>query len=102
MVVAQALDEIATDKFHVIEFRKIKNMRFRQHGRRNIQRLADLGKILEKMRIRQLFGIFIHELSLYSPVRHQLCPDPHTLYSLFLLSFAILLYELLYTVFSKK
>ena len=84
MVVAQALHEIPRDKFHVIEFRKIKNMRFGEYRRGNIQLMADFREIIEKMRIGQFFGIFIYDLLFYSAARHQFRPNPHILSPTFL------------------
>ena len=77
MIVTQRLHKIPSDKFHVIEFCKIKNMRFRQHGRGNIQLVADLREVIEKMRIGQFFGIFIYVLFADSSVRHQFSPNSH-------------------------
>jgi hypothetical protein len=61
----------------VIEFRKIKNMRFRQHGRGDIQRLANVRQILEKVGIGQLFLVFIYKLLADSSVRHKFRPNSH-------------------------
>ena len=49
MVVAKGLDEIARREFHVVEFCEIKNMRFRQYGRGDIQLLANVYQVIEKM-----------------------------------------------------
>ena len=70
MVVAEVLDEIARREFHVVEFREIENVRFRQHGRGDIERLTYLYHIIEKMRVRQFFRIFVYELFADSTVRH--------------------------------
>lgn len=80
MVVAQTFHKVAGNEFYVIEFGKIKNVRFRQYGRRNIQRLTNIRQVIEKMRIRQLFGIFVYGLFADFAVRHQLCPNSHTPY----------------------
>ena len=78
MVVTQALHEIARDEFHVIELGKIENMRFRQYGSGDIQLAANINQIIQKMRIRQPFGVFVYELFADFSVRHQLCPNSHT------------------------
>ena len=78
MVVAQRFDEIAGGELHVVELGEVKNMRFGKHGRRDIQRVANFRQILEKMRVSQLFGVFVYELFTDSAVRHQLCPNSHT------------------------
>jgi hypothetical protein len=70
MVVAQTFHKITGNEFHVIELCKIENMRFRQHGRGDIQRMANVREIFEKVRIRQLFRVFIYELFADSSVRH--------------------------------
>ena len=78
MVIVQTFDEIARKEFHVIEFCEIKNMRFREYGCGNIQRLTNLRQVLEKMRICQFFGVFVHVLFADSAACHQLCPNSHT------------------------
>ena len=78
MVVAERFDEIARDKFHVIEFCEIKNMRFRKHGRGDIQIVANIHQIIEKVRIGKLFAVFVYVLFTDSPVCDQLCPNSHT------------------------
>ena len=70
MVVAEVLDEIARREFHVVEFREIENVRFRQHGRGNIQLLANFREVIEKMRVGQFFVLFVYELFTDSAVRH--------------------------------
>ena len=78
MIVPKIFHKIAGDKFYVIEFRKVENVRFCQNGRGNIQLVTNIRQIIEKVRIRQLFLIFIYELFTDSAVRHQLCPNSHT------------------------
>ena len=69
MIVAERIHEIARNEFHVIEFREIENMRFRQHGRGDIQLVTNLRQILKKTRIGQFLGIFVYELFTDSAVR---------------------------------
>ena len=78
MVVAQTFHEIARKELHVIEFREVENMRFRQNGSGNIQFVTNLGEVIEKMRIRQFFGVFVYVLLAYPAARHQFCPNSHT------------------------
>ena len=70
MVVIERFYKITLREFDVIEFCEIKNMRFRKHGRGNIQLVANLRKILEKMRVGQLFGVFVYVLFADSALRH--------------------------------
>ena len=77
MVIVQAFDEIARKEFHVIEFREIENMRFREYGRRDIQRLTNFRQVLEKMRIGQFFGVFVHVLFADSAACHKFRPNSH-------------------------
>ena len=71
MVVPQALHEIATDKFHVIEFRKIKNMRFRQNGRGNIERQAN-----PRQKNNLHFGNFLNRYAKFIGREYQINTDP--------------------------
>ena len=41
-----------------------RNMRFGQHGRGDIQRVANFQQVIEKMRIGQFFGILVYVLFL--------------------------------------
>lgn len=78
MVVAQRFDEIAGGKLHVVKLGEVKNMRFGKHGRGDIQRVANLRQVLEKMRISQFFGVFVYELFADMTVRYQFSPNSHT------------------------
>ena len=77
MVVPQTLHEIPADKFDVIELRKIENMRFRQNGRGNIQLVANIRQIIEKVGIRKFFGVLVYKLFTDFSVRHQFSPNSH-------------------------
>ena len=77
MVVAQRFNEIAGGELHVVELGEVKNMRFGKHGRRDIQRVANFRQILEKMRVSQLFGVFVYELFTDMTVRYQFSPNSH-------------------------
>lgn len=46
----------------MIEFRKVENMRLQQHGRGDIQLVADVREIVEKAGIRETFLFLIDEL----------------------------------------
>ena len=77
MVVTQTLYKIARNKLHVVKLRKIENVRFCQHGCGNVQCVTNVRQIIEKVRIREFFGVFIYELFTDSAVRHQFCPYSH-------------------------
>ena len=69
-------DEVAGQKAHMVELRKVEDVRFQQHGRGGIQLAADVEQVLQKMRIGQLFFVvFVHELPLYFALFHDLRPD---------------------------
>ena len=70
MVVAQTLHEITRKELHVVKLGEVKKVRFRQHGRGDIEWLTNLYHIIEKVRIGQFFGVFIYELFADSTVRH--------------------------------
>ena len=53
-------------------------MRFRQHGRGDIQRLTNIRQVIEKLRIGEFIVTLVYELFADSAVRHQLCPNSHT------------------------
>lgn len=77
MIITQAFDKITRRKFHVIEFRKIKNMRFRKHGGGDIQLVANIDKIIEKLRIGEFPFDFIYELFADFSVCNQFSPNSH-------------------------
>ena len=77
MVVAQRFNEIAGGELHVVELGEVKNMRFGKHGSRDIQSVANFRQILEKMRVSQLFGVFVYELFTDMTVRYQFSPNSH-------------------------
>ena len=77
VIVTQAFHEIPSRELDVVEFCKIKDMRFGEYGGGDIQLVANFRQIIEKVRIRQSFGIFIYELFFDMTISHQLCPDPH-------------------------
>ena len=62
MVVAERFHKIPLGKLYVIELRKIKNMRFRQHGSGHVKLVTNLYEIIEKVGIGKLFGVFVNEL----------------------------------------
>jgi hypothetical protein len=78
MIVSKRFHEIPRRKFDVIKLRKIKNMRFGQHGRGNIQRVTNVHQIIEKVRISQFFGILIYVLFFDMTFGHQFSPNSHT------------------------
>lgn len=77
MVVTQTLHKIPRYEFYVIELCEVKNMRFRQYGRRNVQRLTNLRQVVEEMRIGYAFVLFVDVLFDDFSVRNQFCPNSH-------------------------
>ena len=61
-VEVDGLGKVARDKAHGVEFRVIEDMRFQQHGRGDIEPLADIRKVLEKFCVRELIVPFVREL----------------------------------------
>ena len=70
MVARNAFDKIPFYKLDVVKLRKVKNVRLGQYGRGNIQPLTYLYQVIVKMRIGQLFGVFIYNLFADLTVRH--------------------------------
>ena len=64
MIVVEGFDEIAGNKLHVIEFRKVKDMRFQKHGSGNVKLVTDVGELVEKAGIGKAFLLFVNELFL--------------------------------------
>ena len=75
IVEVYAFHEVARQKAHVVEFREVEDVRFQKDGRGDVQFVADVEKVVHKMRIGQLFGVFVYELPLYFSVFHDFCPD---------------------------
>ena len=76
------LHEIARRELHMVEFRVVEDVRFRQNGRGNIELVANVREIFEKVRIGQFFRVFIYELFFDMTVCHQLRPNSHSSRSL--------------------
>lgn len=72
-----ALDEVARQKAHVVELREIEDVRFQKDGRSDIHFVADAEKIVQKVRICQLFRVFVYDLLRDLSVFDRLCPDLH-------------------------
>ena len=70
VIVAQTLHKIARKELDVVKLGKVEHVRFCQNGRGNIQRLTNLYHIIEKVRVRQLFGVLVYVLFADSTVRH--------------------------------
>lgn len=79
MVVVERLDEIAGNEFDVIEFCKIEDMRFQEHGRRDVEFLTDIRKVIEKSGIGEAFRFFVDELFFDFSVCDEFCPDFHNI-----------------------
>ena len=90
MIVFKFFNEITGNKLDVVEFCKVKNMHFGQNGRRGIQPIANLGKIIEKSGIRQFFVPFQHVLPFDFSVFNKFRPNLHFL---FLLEFKLIAYK---------
>ena len=58
-----------------VEFRVIENMRFQEHGRGNVERVANFRKVGEKGRIGERFFLFVNVLFDDTVVGIDLCPD---------------------------
>lgn len=56
-----AFHKIAGQKFDVVEFREIENMRLQEHGRGDIHFVAYIHEIGQKMRIIEFFVRFIDD-----------------------------------------
>ena len=78
MVVTQTLHEIPSDKFDVIELRKIENMRLCQYGGGNIQLVTNIRQIIKKVGIGEPFRVLIYKLFTDFSIRHQFSPNSHT------------------------
>ena len=91
LVIIKTLHEIAGREFDVVEFGKIKNMRLHQNGGGNIEFLADLRQVIEKVGVGQLLRFFVHKLLLNFPVLYEFRPNFHIrLLSFFLVRRCIL------------
>ena len=75
IVEVDALHEVARKKAHVVEFCKVEDMRFQQDGRGNVHLVADVEKVVQKMRIGELFFVFVYQLPLDFSVFYRLCPN---------------------------
>ena len=76
-IVGETFHKIARKKVDVIEFRKIENVRFQKHGRGNIERSANLGKIREKLRVHHFALALVYKLFADFAALDRFCPDTH-------------------------
>lgn len=66
--------EVAGEEAHMVELREAEDVAFQQHGRGNVQLAADIEEVLQKVRIGELFFVFVHELLHDLAVFYRLCP----------------------------
>lgn len=77
LIEIKVFDKITGHKLDSVEFGKVENMRFHKDGRGHVERLTDLGEVVEKVGVSELLLLFVDELFFDSSVFNQLCPNSH-------------------------
>lgn len=67
--------KVARQKAHRAEFGKVYYVRFHKYGRGNIQLLAHVRKVVEKVRVDVFFVVFVNDLLYYFFADDYLAPD---------------------------